>query len=150
MQRVVLAVTTTVAGLVMLLSFKTHPPTASAAGSPAPITATSAKATAAPGGGTGTASTASTTVTGAVSQTPYGPVQVRVTVRKGAVTAVSAVQYPSGDANSQQINAYAIPLLDREALAAGNASINMISGATYTSNGYLASLQSALTQAGVA
>jgi uncharacterized protein with FMN-binding domain len=152
MQRVVLAVTTTIAGLVMLLSFKTHPTTASAAGSQAPITATSAKATAAAGGSTGTASTASarsTTVTGAVSQTQYGPVQVRVTVRKGAVTAVSAVQYPSGDANSQQINAYAIPLLDREALAAGNASINMISGATYTSNGYLASLQSALTKAGV-
>ena len=148
MQRVVLVVTATVAGLVMLLSFKTHPTAASAAGSQAPITASSAKATAT--GGTGTGSTGTGTVTGAVSQTPYGPVQVRVTVRKGAVTAVSAVQYPSGDAHSQQINAYAVPLLNREALAAGNASINMISGATYTSNGYLASLQSALTQAGVA
>lgn len=148
MQRVVLAVTATVAGLVMLLSFKTHPTTASAAGSQAPITASSAKATAAAGGGTGTAATG--TFTGAVSQTQYGPVQVRVTVRHGAVTAVSAVQYPSGNSYSRQVNAYAVPLLDREALAAGTASIHMISGATYTSNGYLASLQSALTQAGVA
>ena len=97
-----------------------------------------------------TSTSAATTVTGDASDTRYGPVQVQITVKNGKITNVTATQYPSTDPRDQQINAYAIPALDQEALQAGNANINMISGATYTSDGYIASLQSALGKAGLA
>jgi uncharacterized protein with FMN-binding domain len=79
----------------------------------------------------------------------YGPVQVQVTVKNGKVTAVQATQYPSSDPRDAQINAYAIPQLNSEAVAAGNARIDSVSGATYTSQGYISSLQSALDKAGL-
>lgn len=72
-----------------------------------------------------------------------------MTVAGGKVTAVKATEYPDQDPRDAQINSYAIPVLNQEADTAGNASINMVSGATYTSEGYLQSLQSALDKAGV-
>jgi uncharacterized protein with FMN-binding domain len=107
---------------------------------------------------TATAGTAAATQSGArggdavagdVEQTQYGPVQVRVTVRSGKVVAVQAVQLPQGDPRSSQISSYAAPLLQEEALSAQSASIDVVSGATYTSEGFQASLQSALSAAGV-
>jgi uncharacterized protein with FMN-binding domain len=76
-------------------------------------------------------------------------VQVRITVSSGKLTAVAAVVYPNGNGRDQEINSYASPALNKEALAAGNAKIDMISGATYTSTGYINSLQSALDKAGI-
>jgi uncharacterized protein with FMN-binding domain len=76
-------------------------------------------------------------------------VQVRITVANGTVTAVEAVDYPQNNPRDAQINAYAIPQLNSEVLAAKSASIDMVSGATYTSEGYISSLQSALDQAGL-
>jgi uncharacterized protein with FMN-binding domain len=58
------------------------------------------------------------------------------------------VQYPEETPRDTQINAYAIPVLDREAVSTGGAKVDMVSGATYTSRGYISSLQSALDQAG--
>ncbi|WP_031161936.1 FMN-binding protein [Streptomyces durhamensis] len=87
------------------------------------------------------------TVTGKVAQTQYGPVQVRVTVAGGKVTGAAAVQAPKGGLSDQK-TAMAIPRLNQEAVAAGNADIDAVSGATYTSTGYKQSLQSALDQAG--
>ncbi|MGY1581704.1 FMN-binding protein [Streptomyces sp. MN13] len=87
------------------------------------------------------------TVTGAVAQTQYGPVQVRVTVAGGRVTEAEAVQAPSGG-RSGQITADAVPRLNQAAVAAGTADIDAVSGATYTSAGYKQSLQSALDQIG--
>jgi uncharacterized protein with FMN-binding domain len=96
------------------------------------------------------AAPATKTVTGTVVQTQYGPVQVKITVTSGKVSAATAVQYPNGDPRSQQINAYALPILQRETVGISSAgSVDMVSGATYTSNGYLQSLQSALDQAGL-
>ncbi|MEU9915453.1 FMN-binding protein [Streptomyces sp. NPDC051001] len=86
-------------------------------------------------------------VTGTVSQTQYGPVQVRVTVTNGKITKAEAVQQPKGG-QSDQVNGNAIPKLNQAAVAAGNADIDAVSGATYTSAGYKQSLQSALDQAG--
>lgn len=159
MRRVALAITSTVAGLVILLSFKTH--TASLAAPPAavsgatPGTGDSAKAGASTAGsstsGSSAGSSASTqpkTVTGASVDTRWGPVQVRVTLTHGKLTAVTAVDYPTGNSRDQQINAYAIPALINEALTAGSAKIDHISGATYTSDGFIGSLQDALTKAG--
>jgi uncharacterized protein with FMN-binding domain len=162
-RRAVFAIAGTVAGLVLLLSFKTHPTTAvttppaaigtttttTAAAPTTTATTTTAKATAAPKKKKKT-STAAKTVTGAGVETRYGPVQVRITVKGGRITAAAAVQYPYGDSRSAQISSYAIPTLNQEAVAAGSASIDMVSGASYTSDGYLRSLQSALTAAGLA
>lgn len=136
MRRVLLAVVSTVTGLVMLLSFKTHPATSAAAAATAPPAAVSS------------GSTSSTkTVTGDAVDTRWGPVQVQVTVTDGKVTAAQAVVYPQNNPRDQEINAYAVPTLNQEAVDAGSASIDMVSGATYTSEGYISSLQSALDKA---
>ena len=89
------------------------------------------------------------TVTGDAIDTRYGAVQVQITVTNGKLTAVNAVQYPQEERMDQEINAYAIPVLAKEALAAGSAKIDNVSGATYTSQGYASSLQSALDKAGL-
>ncbi|CAL9323265.1 FMN-binding protein [Streptomyces sp. SudanB52_2052] len=87
------------------------------------------------------------TLTGSVAQTQYGPVQVRVTVTGGKITKAEAVQAPKGG-RSDQITSSSVPRLNQAAVAAGNAQIDSVSGATYTSAGYKQSLQSALDQAG--
>ena len=79
--------------------------------------------------------------------TRYGDVQVQITVAGGKITAAEAIQYPNGDRHDQQINAYAIPLLNAEVVDAQSANIDTISGATVTSDGYLQSLQSAIDNA---
>ena len=132
-------------GLVLLLSWPTSL-NALAGAVPAGGGAAAAPAAAvAPGAAGG----AATTFDGAAAQTAYGPVQVRITVAGGKVTSAQAIQTPSGNGRDQQINAYAIPVLNQEATSASSAKIAMVSGATYTSNGYLTSLQSALDQAHV-
>lgn len=84
-------------------------------------------------------------VTGPLINTRYGPVQVKVTVKAGAVTDVQAVQLPTGG-KSGQIADYSAPVLRREALATQGGGIDAVSGATYTSQGYSESLQGALDQ----
>ena len=83
------------------------------------------------------------TLTGDVAQTQYGPVQVRVTVAGGKITKAEAVQAPKGG-RSDQVTASSVPRLNQAAVAAGNADVDAVSGATYTSAGYKKSLQSAL------
>lgn len=89
------------------------------------------------------------TVDGAVESNRYGNVQVRVSVANGKIVDVSALQLPQGDPRSAQISSYAEPQLRQEALTAQSASINTVSGASYTSAGYQASLQSAIAKANV-
>ncbi|MFF8017742.1 FMN-binding protein [Streptomyces sp. NPDC007929] len=97
------------------------------------------------GSGGGKATTQ--TLTGGAVQTQYGPVQVRVTVTGGKITKAEAVQAPKGG-RSDQVTSSSVPRLNQAAVAAGNAQIDAVSGATYTSAGYKESLQSALDQAG--
>ncbi|MCW8099985.1 FMN-binding protein [Streptomyces tauricus] len=99
------------------------------------------------GSGAGAGAAQAKTVTGKAVTTDYGPVQVRVTVTGGKITKAEAVQQPKGS-RSDQISADAVPKLNAAAVAAGNADIDAVSGATYTSGGYKESLQSALDQAG--
>jgi uncharacterized protein with FMN-binding domain len=152
MKRVVLAIVTTITSLVLLLSFKTHSQSAVAtptvvAKTTTPETTTTTKATKTK---TSTkATTKAATYTGSAVQTRYGPVQVQITVKSGEVASASAVVYPTNSPLDAQINSYAIPALDSEAASAGSASIDMVSGATFTSEGYISSLQSALDQAGL-
>lgn len=89
---------------------------------------------------------ATSTATGAVAQTQWGPVQVRLTATGARVTKVDVVQYPQGNGNDAQINSYALPILIQETIKSQSAHIDMVSGATVTSTGYLQSLQSALDQ----
>ena len=99
--------------------------------------------------GSGSASTTASQVAGDTVQTRYGPVQVQVAVSGSTITDVAVLQYPDGDGRSVQINQYALPQLINETLDAQGSGISMVSGATYTSQGYLQSLQSALDQAGL-
>lgn len=152
MKRVVLAIVSTVTGLVMLLSFKTHAVATSSAS--AAVVAPSPAATAAPSPSSSpstsssstksAASTTTKTVTGDSVDTRWGPVQVRITVTNGTITAAQAIVYPENNPRDEEINAYAVPQLNSEAVGSTSASIDMVSGATYTSQGYISSLQSAL------
>jgi len=84
------------------------------------------------------------TFTGSTATTRWGPVQVRITVTGGRITAVDVPTFPSGDNKSIQINRVAVPRLVQSTLTAQSASVNSVSGATYTSTGYKTSLQSAI------
>ena len=161
MRRAVIVLGTTAAGLAALLSFKTHSlaaPAASAAsaGTPAPSAGASSPAGSADGqaasathGASAPASAAARTVTGTVASTQHGPMQVQLTVAGTKITKVTLLQRTDDGAESDQIDAYAIPKLTSETLAAQSAHIDTVSGASYTSSGYIQSLQSALDKAGI-
>jgi uncharacterized protein with FMN-binding domain len=89
------------------------------------------------------------TITGDPADTKFGPVQVEITVDTGTITGVSVVDYPSRNGKDQRINARALPVLVQETLDLQSSGIDMVSGATATSKGYIASLQSALDRAGL-
>lgn len=114
--------------------------TTSATPSPTASATPSASATTAP-------ASATRTIDGDVVQTRYGAIQVRVTLSGSTITAVSELQSPSRDGRSVEINQEAAPTLQQEALSSQSAKIDTVSGATYTSEGYIQSLQSALDKA---
>jgi major membrane immunogen (membrane-anchored lipoprotein) len=149
LRRIVLASAATVTGMVLLLSLKPHttPTIAGPASDPAPSSGSSASGGSAGSNGSSGSPTGTRSLTGESVQTRYGPVQVRVTVKNGKLTDVTAVAYPQDNPRDQQINSYAIPQLTREALTVQSADIDTVSGATYTSEGYRQSLQSALDSA---
>jgi uncharacterized protein with FMN-binding domain len=137
----------TAAGVAGVLSFKTRP-AQTASPLPAPVAAKPATPTTAAATTTATAAPPNRTATGAAQPNQYGVVQVRVSVSGGRITQVTALQAPQGDPRSQEITAMAVPQLGQEAVAAQSAQIDAVSGATYTSDGYRASLQSALDRIG--
>jgi uncharacterized protein with FMN-binding domain len=171
-RRVTLAFVATVAGLVVLLSFKTAgtkptdrpvalsgatPSNDATAGQPSPSSQPSAAASTAtpstPSTSSGTnAASGPQTVTGSsvrVSEgfRTFGFVQVQVTVQKGKILKVQAVNYPNGDPQSAEISQYSIPVLGQEVLKAQGTSIDVVSGATYTTQAYAQSVQAALDKA---
>lgn len=130
MTRIVAWAAATAAALVLLLSF----PTSRGAGTRTQVAVAAGRS--------------GSTVTGRSVSTRYGSVQVQLVVEGGKVVSATAVQYPTGGRDGE-INAYAIPVLQQEAVAAQSASIDTVSGATFTSEGYKQSLQSALDEAGL-
>jgi uncharacterized protein with FMN-binding domain len=88
------------------------------------------------------------TLTGPTVDTRWGPVQVQVVVDGSKLVDVKAVQYPTHASRSAYISEQALPMLHDEAMSAQSANIDIISGATYTADGYAQSLQAALDQAG--
>ncbi len=118
------------------------PPVDAPAATAVPDPATSAPATAAPAAGYRDG-----TVAGSAAQTPYGPVQVQVTISGGTITDIAALQLPTGDRHSADISSRAEPILRSAALKAQHADVGVLSGATYTSLAYEESLQAALDAA---
>ena len=168
MRRIVFAVCTTVTGLVLLFSWPASLNRTTTVGTTATTDAGDAGTRATPSGTGATTSGTSvdaatttpattpstttptpTTYDGAAASTRYGNVQVRLTVTGRTVTAAEAIDYPHQNGTDRQINAYAIPILNQDAVAAQSANIQMVSGASFTSNGYVQSLQDALDQAGL-
>ena len=163
MRRVILAITGTIAGLVALLSFKSHVPSV-------PVAAT----TGGPGGNSSTSSSSSsssatsggqtttvpgefpqgslaknlpageTAVDGKVASTAYGPVQIQLIEQGRKIVKVAVLVQPQNTLHDIQIGAMAFPRLISETLSAQDGKVDAVSGASYTSAGYIQSLQSAL------
>ena len=95
----------------------------------------------------GSATTTDGTYTGSSVSTRYGNVQVSVTVSGGKITDVTALQLTNAEGRSVQISNQAAPILRSEVIAAQSANVANVSGATFTSDAYLTSVQSALDQA---
>jgi len=162
MRRVILAIVGTVAGLVALLSFKSHVPSVSSAsaataggtgGTPTSGASSSSTTTTVPGefpmgSLAGKLPTGETVVTGHVGTTVYGPVQIQLVMRDSKIVKVAVLQQPMNTLHDIQIGEFAFPKLIGETLTAQTAKIDSVSGASYTSAGYIASLQSALDQRG--
>lgn len=157
MRRAPIILTSTVLGTAAVITFKPRQPELSSA-AVASSAATAPEASAGSGSGaSGSSSSGSSgsssgtrTATGTAVDTVYGAAQVRVTVSGGKITKVEAVQLQNADPKSVQISNYAAPLLAESALAKQSGDIDAVSGATYTSQSYEASLQSALDQLGFA
>ena len=88
------------------------------------------------------------TYTGQAADAFYGNIKVAITISGGKITAVTFLDHPSDNPNSISINQQAMPLLQQEAIQAQSANVNVISGATDTSQAFMQSLSSALSQAG--
>jgi uncharacterized protein with FMN-binding domain len=151
MKRIVLWTLSTVSCLVLLFSYHTSTSSTVATSAPSSYEARISTSSSSSGSATtgGSTSTKTKTVTGSVASTQWGPVQVRLTISGTTITQVSLVQYPNGNGRDAEINGYALPILTQETITSQNARIDMVSGATVTSVGYLQSLQSALDKAGL-
>jgi uncharacterized protein with FMN-binding domain len=151
MKRAIIATALTIAGVAWILNYKVTPPQVGIVGAVPP--------TPSPGNPTPSASGAplpsptpspagiSGTFTGSDVPNRYGDVVVRAVISNGRIADVQAVTLPTDRAESAYISQQAGPLLRQEALQAQSASIDIISGATYTSESYAQSLESALQQA---
>ncbi|HEX6489432.1 MAG TPA: FMN-binding protein [Candidatus Dormibacteraeota bacterium] len=146
MKRAMSALVATVAGVVWVVTYKVSPPTSGLASVAKPRSSPPAAASPAPAPSpTGK----SGTFTGQDEQTIYGDTQVQVVLVDGKITSVKTVQLPYDRPESQYISSVAGPQLQQEAVQAQSANIDVISGATYTSEAFAASLQDALHQAGL-
>jgi uncharacterized protein with FMN-binding domain len=152
MKRAAIVTGVTVVGAAWLLSYKVLPQhlAANSNGGPSPD---AGAATPSPSGGPSATPSPSAppkpsgTFTGSDVPNRFGDVQVRVVISNGRITDVQAVQLPSDRAQSAYISQVAGPMLRTEALQAQSAHIDIISGATYTSDSYAQSLETALQQA---
>lgn len=159
MRRVVIALAATTAIVVAVLLYRSPPvaaPSAAPSGrTPSPSPSTSPTTSASPSGATGVFSGPRVRAYQRKMGYVFGYVQVAVTLRAGRIVAISTpVVPPAGDTGgsgtrpiTESITQFAVPLLTREALSAQSAHIQSVSGATYTAEAFIASLQAALLQA---
>jgi uncharacterized protein with FMN-binding domain len=145
MKRATFVIAGTAAGLAGVLSFHTQPRASAGPNGTGTTTFSSPTNTNVTAPAT---SAATKTATGVDAPNKYGDVRVRVSVSGTRITSVTNVSLPSSDGKSQEINAAAGPQLAKQALASQSARIDGVSGASYTSDSYKTSLQSALDQVG--
>ncbi len=162
MRRVILAVTGTIAGLVALLSFKSHVPSVPVAATTGGSGGSSSSSSSSSSGGQTTTvpgefpqgslaknlPAGETAVDGKAANTAYGPVQIQLIERNSKIVKVAVLVQPANTLHDIQIGAMAFPKLISETLTSQNGKIDAVSGATYTSGGYIQSLQSALDKRG--
>lgn len=138
MKRIVLTLVTTLTLVVLLFGYKTST-----------MGALTGSETIIASGGESATSSRPRTVTGPAVNTEWGPVQVQITVADSKIAEVQVVRYPDNSGKDQQINSQALPILVNETIRSQSAEIDMVSGATVTSEGYIRSLQAALDEAGL-
>jgi uncharacterized protein with FMN-binding domain len=158
-KRLAVWIVSTASGVVLLFSYSTS--TSGAGGgrvvsgaapvgvvpaAPASPSATSPSATS-PSAAPPSPAPTTRTVNGSAVDTRFGPVQVQIKVTGSRIVSADAITYPTDSRRDREINGYAIPQLDQETLQAQGAQIDTVSGATYTSEGYQQSLQSAIDAA---
>jgi uncharacterized protein with FMN-binding domain len=146
MRRIVIWLASTVTIVVLLFGYHTSTNKTSSA---ATVPSASGPTTTSPNASSGRGSSDIKTYAGSVAQTRWGPVQVKITVQSGKITKVTVLQQPNGNPKDAEINSYALPILINETTHTQSADIDMVSGATVTSQGYVQSLQAALDEAGI-
>jgi len=134
MKRALTALVVTAVAVVLLARYETHPP----AKPPPPAKAVRAAAALTPGVKAGN---------GPLLTTPFSSIQVRAELLRGRLSGVQTLALTGADAHTREINARAEPLLREEALLAGGADIDVVSGATYTSESWIESLRAAIKAA---
>jgi uncharacterized protein with FMN-binding domain len=134
MKRALAALVVTAVAVVLLARYETHPPDEP----PPPPRRAATPAPPPPGVKVGT---------GPLISTPFSSIQVRAELTRGRLTGVRTLSLTGADAHTQALNARAEPILREEALEAGSADIDIVSGATYTSESWIESLQAAIRDA---
>ncbi len=164
MKKALVTLAATVIGIVWMATYRVHPrpligsavlsnhvTPPSPAASPSPSASPGASPGPSPSPGTSPAlpqsAGVSGTFTGPAINVFYGDVQVRITVKGGRITDVQTIQMPYQHSYSQYVSQQVAPMLRSEVISAQSASIDVISGATYTSEGYAQSVSGALSQA---
>lgn len=163
MKRIVLWFLSTLSALVLLFGYHTSTSSTSATSAPTSIVAgstsnnsssrgsngtnSSENSSSGSGNGSSNGSSSTSTVTGSAASTQWGPVQVEIALKGSTITKVNVLQQPSGNPTDTEINARALPVLIQETLQQQSSQIDMVSGATVTSTGYLQSLQNAIDEA---
>lgn len=170
MKRMPIVLAATAAGLATVLGFHTQKmssnvlsglsgasgagttPTSSPSGAGSGTSTTTAAGSSTTPGSTSTSTTTAAgtrTALGADVQYRYGELELQVTATGGRITNVQPAIDTAFDPRSSQVNSYAEPLLQSQTLQAQNANINGVSGATFTSQAYVQSLQAALDKLGI-
>jgi uncharacterized protein with FMN-binding domain len=157
MRRIVYWAMSTLTLVVLLLTYPTSRNASTVTAESRPVAVPTAPSTAqtSPSGSSGSsgssgasgATGSSGTFSGEAVMTRYGNVQVRITVKAGRITTADVTQVPMEDRHDQMINSQAVPVYNSEAVQAQTARIDVVSGATYTWEGYTQSLQSAIDKA---
>jgi uncharacterized protein with FMN-binding domain len=135
MKRAAAALVVTAAGVVLLARYETRPPEQLR-----PRSALQPAATPKPRPGVKVG-------TGPLLTTPFSSIQVRAELIRGRLTGVQTLSLTGADAHTIAINRRAEPILREEALVAGDADIDVVSGATYTSESWIESLRAAIRDA---
>jgi FMN-binding domain len=154
MRKALAVLAVTVVAVVALARYETHPPkrlnpnsALRAAASPPPAGAKPTPTPAPPRSGLPAGAPGTRSGTGPVITTPFSTIQVRATLRGHRLVGVETVSLSGSDPHTEALNARAEPILREEALKAGDAEVDAVSGATYTSESWRDSLAAAIARA---